>query len=75
MSCLILIIGFTAIFFTAQSVIALQVAEILCGIVRDILLYLVLYETDIVQSHGACSKRVSPFIIYEHTEPYYHKLK
>jgi SP family general alpha glucoside:H+ symporter-like MFS transporter len=33
MTCLVLIIGFTAIFFTAQSVIDLQVAEILCGIV------------------------------------------
>ena len=32
MTCLALIIAFTAIFFTAQSVIALQVAEILCGI-------------------------------------------
>lgn len=32
MTCLTLIIGFTAIFFTAQSVIDLQVAEILCGI-------------------------------------------
>jgi MFS family permease len=37
MTCLVLIIGFTAIFFTAQSVIALQVAEILCGIVSIIL--------------------------------------
>ena len=33
MTCLTLIIAFTAIFFTAQSVIDLQVAEILCGIV------------------------------------------
>jgi SP family general alpha glucoside:H+ symporter-like MFS transporter len=32
MTCLVLIIAFTAIFFTAQSVVALQVAEILCGI-------------------------------------------
>lgn len=32
MTCLTLIIAFTAIFFTAQSVVALQVAEILCGI-------------------------------------------
>jgi SP family general alpha glucoside:H+ symporter-like MFS transporter len=32
MTCLALIIAFTAIFFTAQSVIALQVGEILCGI-------------------------------------------
>jgi MFS transporter, SP family, general alpha glucoside:H+ symporter len=32
MTCLCLIIAFTAIFFTAQSVVALQVAEILCGI-------------------------------------------
>lgn len=32
MTCLSLIIIFTAIFFTAQSVISLQVAEILCGI-------------------------------------------
>ena len=32
MTCLALIIAFTAIFFTAQSVISLQVAEILCGI-------------------------------------------
>lgn len=32
MTCLVLIIGFTAIFFTAQNVIHLLVAEILCGI-------------------------------------------
>ncbi|KAI9642695.1 hypothetical protein NHQ30_008426 [Ciborinia camelliae] len=32
MTCLSLIIAFTAIFFTAQDVIALEVAEILCGI-------------------------------------------
>ena len=32
MTCLTLIIAFTAIFFTAKDVIALQVAEILCGI-------------------------------------------
>lgn len=32
MSCLTLIIAFTAIFFTAQNVQTLQVAEILCGI-------------------------------------------
>jgi SP family general alpha glucoside:H+ symporter-like MFS transporter len=32
MTCLTLIIGFTAIFFTAKSVVDLQVAEILCGI-------------------------------------------
>ncbi len=32
MTCLTLIIGFTAIFFTAQSVVDLQIAEILCGI-------------------------------------------
>ena len=32
MACLIAIIGFTAIFFTAQSVVALEVGEILCGI-------------------------------------------
>ncbi|KAI1283876.1 putative MFS alpha-glucoside transporter [Xylaria sp. FL0933] len=31
-ACLTLITGFVAIFFTAQSVISLQVAEILCGI-------------------------------------------
>ncbi|KAI1770642.1 putative MFS alpha-glucoside transporter [Hypoxylon cercidicola] len=31
-SCLVLIIAFTAIFFTAQTVVHLQVAEILCGI-------------------------------------------
>jgi SP family general alpha glucoside:H+ symporter-like MFS transporter len=37
MTCLVLIIGFTAIFFTAQSVIDLQVAEILCGIVSTFL--------------------------------------
>ncbi|KAI0891617.1 sugar transporter [Annulohypoxylon nitens] len=30
--CLILIAGFTAIFFTAQTVVHLQVAEVLCGI-------------------------------------------
>lgn len=33
MTCLTLIIAFTAIFFTAQSVVDLQIAEILCGIV------------------------------------------
>jgi SP family general alpha glucoside:H+ symporter-like MFS transporter len=32
MVCLTLIIAFTAIFFTAKDVVALQVAEILCGI-------------------------------------------
>ncbi|KAK8112739.1 sugar transporter [Apiospora sp. TS-2023a] len=32
MGCLCLVIAFTAIFFTAENVIALQVAEILCGI-------------------------------------------
>ena len=32
MTCLTLIIAFTAIFFTAQSVVTIQVAEILCGI-------------------------------------------
>ena len=32
MTCLALIIAFTSIFFTAQSVVAIQVAEILCGI-------------------------------------------
>lgn len=36
MTCLTLIIAFTAIFFTAQSVVSLQVAEILCGIVSDL---------------------------------------
>ncbi|KAI1204452.1 sugar transporter [Annulohypoxylon truncatum] len=30
--CLVLVAGFTAIFFTAQTVVHLQVAEILCGI-------------------------------------------
>jgi hypothetical protein len=35
MTCLALIISFTAIFFTAQSVIDIQIAEILCGIVSD----------------------------------------
>ncbi|KAF7330070.1 MFS general substrate transporter [Mycena kentingensis (nom. inval.)] len=32
MACLVAIAGFTAIFFTAQNVVSLQVAEILCGI-------------------------------------------
>ncbi|KAK6581580.1 hypothetical protein PZA11_006271 [Diplocarpon coronariae] len=32
MTCLVLVIAFTAIFFTAQNVIELQVAEVLCGI-------------------------------------------
>lgn len=32
MTCLTLIVAFTAIFFTAKDVVALQVAEILCGI-------------------------------------------
>ncbi|KIW20214.1 hypothetical protein PV08_00789 [Exophiala spinifera] len=32
MTCLMLIVIFTAVFFTAQTVVALQVAEILCGI-------------------------------------------
>ncbi len=31
--CLVLVIAWTAIFFTAQNVVALLVAEILCGIV------------------------------------------
>ncbi|KAK7995353.1 hypothetical protein PG990_014126 [Apiospora arundinis] len=31
-ACLCLVIAFTSIFFTAQNVVALQVAEILCGI-------------------------------------------
>ncbi|KAI1389307.1 putative MFS alpha-glucoside transporter [Hypoxylon trugodes] len=31
-ACLVLVIAFTAIFFTAQTVVHLQVAEILCGI-------------------------------------------
>lgn len=33
MTCLTMIIAFTAIFFTAESVVSIQVAEILCGIV------------------------------------------
>lgn len=33
--CLVLVIAWTAIFFTAQNVVALLVAEILCGIVRE----------------------------------------
>jgi MFS transporter, SP family, general alpha glucoside:H+ symporter len=32
MACLILLMGFIAIFFTAKDVVALQVAEILAGI-------------------------------------------
>lgn len=32
MTCLVLIAGFVTIFFTAQSIVDLQVAEILCGI-------------------------------------------
>jgi SP family general alpha glucoside:H+ symporter-like MFS transporter len=32
MTCLVLIIGFTTIFFTAQNVVDLQIAEVLCGI-------------------------------------------
>ena len=32
MACLVLLIAWTSIFFTAKSVIAIQVAEILCGI-------------------------------------------
>ncbi|KAJ9613672.1 uncharacterized protein PV06_00685 [Exophiala oligosperma] len=32
MTCLMLVVVFTAVFFTAQTVVALQVAEILCGI-------------------------------------------
>ncbi|KAK7959557.1 general substrate transporter [Apiospora aurea] len=32
MGCLCLVIAFTAIFFTAENVVALQVAEILCGV-------------------------------------------
>ncbi|KAJ7270370.1 hypothetical protein C8J57DRAFT_1716489 [Mycena rebaudengoi] len=31
-ACLLCIVGFTAIFFTAQNVMHLQVAEILCGV-------------------------------------------
>jgi SP family general alpha glucoside:H+ symporter-like MFS transporter len=37
-ACLVLVIAWTAIFFTAQSVVALQVAEILCGIVSRLYL-------------------------------------
>ena len=36
MTCLTLIVAFTAIFFTAQSVVAIEVAEILCGIVSRV---------------------------------------
>ncbi|KAI1618228.1 MFS transporter [Exophiala viscosa] len=32
MTCLLLIVVYTAVFFTAQSLVAIQVAEILCGI-------------------------------------------
>ncbi|KAJ7495490.1 MFS transporter [Mycena latifolia] len=32
MCCLVAIIGFTAIFFTAKDVVSLQIAEVLCGI-------------------------------------------
>lgn len=32
MTCLVLIIAFTSLFFTAQNLITLQVAEVLCGI-------------------------------------------
>lgn len=32
MACLVMIIGFTAIFFTAQTVTDLLIGEILCGI-------------------------------------------
>jgi hypothetical protein len=61
MTCLVLIIGFTAIFFTAQSVIALQVAEILCGIVSYHLFYIdYRNKTNIFCSRGECFKRVSP---------------
>lgn len=56
MTCLTLIIGFTAIFFTAQSVVDLQVAEILCGIVSKLLLYEEEPQTDVC-SRGESSKR------------------
>ncbi|KAK4942448.1 hypothetical protein LTR28_008669, partial [Elasticomyces elasticus] len=36
MTCLTLIIAFTAIFFTAQSVVSLEIAEVLCGITLTI---------------------------------------
>ncbi|KAK5008868.1 hypothetical protein LTR28_003391, partial [Elasticomyces elasticus] len=36
MTCLTMIIAFTAIFFTAQSVVSLEIAEILCGITLTI---------------------------------------
>lgn len=52
MTCLTLIIGFTAIFFTAQSVIDLQVAEILCGIVSKLLLHEEESQTDVLQPWG-----------------------
>jgi len=41
MACLTCIIGFTAIFFTAQTVVHLEVAEVLCGIpwVCHVILY------------------------------------
>jgi hypothetical protein len=56
MTCLTLIIGFTAIFFTAQSVVDLQVAEILCGIVSKLLLDEEEPQTDVC-SRGESSKR------------------
>ncbi|TVY41052.1 Maltose permease [Lachnellula occidentalis] len=37
MTCLTLIIAYTAIFFTAKDVVSLQVAEILCGINADVM--------------------------------------
>lgn len=57
MTCLTLIIAFTAIFFTAKDVVALEVAEILCGIVR-VLLFMRVYLLTVV-SHGVSSKHVS----------------
>jgi hypothetical protein len=66
MTCLVMIIGFTAIFFTAQSVIALQVAEILCGIVSYLLFCMLgLAETNVLCSRGECSKHVSPVYLTE----------
>ena len=52
MTCLTLIVGFTAIFFTAQSVVDLQVAEILCGIVSKLLLHEEESQTDVLQPWG-----------------------
>jgi MFS family permease len=55
--CLVLVIAWTAIFFTAQNVVALLVAEILCGIVSTLSGTFVMDSSLISCSPGVSSRR------------------